>query len=392
MPTMLPARPDATALAERPATPGALVESFVATAVLGVIAVSGVTALVTAVAGPLPFAFSIGELIGRTVLFTGLAFGALSIGETKAQWSLRATRPLAVRRRHPATWATLALAAFVLAGVLRGSRHLSGEFQRVERATVPLGVTEARARARPDDPLAQFALGVAYARAERFADADEPLRRAVELAPRAGIVHEWYAWTRSRLGDPRQAVAEYRLARANHDPSPSVENGLARNLIMSGAPREAELISRRYLASDAHDPTWLELLAWSLERQPGRTTEAIRALEEASRYDHDNAWVEAMLGYTYRSKADFKTAITHFERAWKLRPDVRIGYELGATKMLVCDLAGADSAFAMTDARFPHAIDEVPPAYRVTRANAATRDPRAAPGCGATFLVAPQRR
>jgi tetratricopeptide (TPR) repeat protein len=369
VPTTPPARAELRSLAERPAVPGALAEAFALTTAAGAGLVLGLTALVTTVAGPLPFALPLWEVIGRAAFFTGLAFGALAIGETTSWRAGRASQPLSIRRRHPATWATIGLAAFVVAGVLRGGRDAHGEFHRAEIATTPLGVAEARARARPDDPLSQFSLGVAYARAERFADADAPLRRAVQLAPHAGIVHEWYAWTRSRLGDYGQALSEYRLAAANHDANPSVDEGLARNLIMTGSAREAELIVRRRLATNANDALWQNLLGWSLERQPGRTAEAIKAFETALVYDHEDPWTEAMLGYTYRSKADFRTATTHFERAYALRPSVLIGYELGATRMLACDVAGAAAAFAATDAQFPNATDAVPAEYRRLRAN-----------------------
>ena len=393
MPTTTPARPDANSLAERPATPGAIFESFVTTSALGIVGVSGVTALVTALAGPLPFAFSTGGVIARTVIYTGLACCALAVGEKKMRWTLRAPRPPVGQRRHPATWATLVLAAIVVTGALRGGRPESGEFQRAAEAQVPLGVAEARARANPDDPMAQFAIGVAYARAERFAEADAPLQRAAELAPRAGIVHEWYAWTRSRLGDARQAAAEYRVALANHDRRASAEEGLARSLIPSGGAREAELMARRHLESNANDATWQGLLGWSLMSQRGRTDEAIRALETALVYNRESAWLEVLLGYAYRSKADFKSATTHFERAFKLHPTPQIGYELGATRLLACDPLGADSAFAATEKLFPHMLGEVPPGYREMRATAAAaRDGRRDPDCGVFSYPADPRR
>ncbi|NUQ21942.1 MAG: hypothetical protein HOQ09_13415, partial [Gemmatimonadaceae bacterium] len=106
---------------------------------------------------------------------------------------------------------------------------------------------------------------------------------------------------------------------------------------------------------------------------------------------HDDPWVEAMLGFTYRSKADFKVAIRHFERAYRLRPSVRLGYELGATRALACDLAGADSSFAATDNQFPNAQAEVPPEYRAMREASAMHVGAKDPDCGAFIVRADSR-
>lgn len=384
MATNLPTQPERIALAEVPAHRAQLAKTFLTTVGVGIVTVSGGLALVSGVAGSMPYEPP--GLLG-SVLWIGfcaaVTLGALAIGDDATTRAARAAKPLSVRRRHPATFATLILVGCLLGGTFKDARRDGSTFQRVVDTARPLGELEKRAAARPDDPLTQFALGVAYARAERFADADAPLRRAAALAPRAGIVHEWYAWTRLRLGDPNRAVAEYRLALANHDESFSAEEGLVRSLIGSRRAHEAERIAKQHLAADPHDARWLELLGWSQMMQTGRTADAIATLETASQYDHDSQWVEAMLAYAYRSQANFKVAIAHFERAFKLHPDPRIGYELGATHVLACNLASADSAFAATEKQFPKEVGDFPAFYRTMRGAAASRSSSASLACPA---------
>ena len=384
MPTMLPSRPERTVLAEAPAAAHrTITTAILATAGLGAAGVFGASALVAHIAGPM-----LVDPLGAVLVALGIGYstlltlGALAVGDSEKSRTSREAKPLSARRHHPATWATLVVASVATATLLRGTSDYAGEFQRVAQSNTPLGALTSNAAARPRDPLAQFALGVAYARAHRFVEADEPLRRATELAPSAGVVHEWYGWTRSQLGDPGRAVAEYRLAQANHDRDPSVEEGLVRNLASSGHAREAEAIARKHVAANPQDATWEEILGWSLTRQYGRTDEAIKAFEIASVYDHDDAWVEAMLGYEYRSKTDFKTALAHFARAYKLQPTPHVGYEIGATRVLACDLAGADSAFAATEKAFPKFASEAPAGYRAMRAVAANRNAGGSLACG----------
>ena len=91
----------------------------------------------------------------------------------------------------------------------QGRAHLRSG--RPAQATVAL---EKARRREPDKASIREALGIAYFRLRRWAEAEVEFRKLVELAPVDHFAHQALARTLDRLGRPEDAAQHHALARA----------------------------------------------------------------------------------------------------------------------------------------------------------------------------------
>src|SRR5438128_4809661 len=79
------------------------------------------------------------------------------------------------------------------------------------QATVPLEKAKRRA---PDKASIREALGIAYFRLSRFAEAEEEFRAMLELSPVDDYAHYALGRCLEKLGRRREATGHYKLARS----------------------------------------------------------------------------------------------------------------------------------------------------------------------------------
>jgi Flp pilus assembly protein TadD len=95
----------------------------------------------------------------------------------------------------------------------QGRRHLRAG--RAAQATVAL---EKAKRREPEKASIREALGIAYFRIQRWAEAESEFRKLVELSPADDYAHYALARSLERLGRDREAGRHYSLARALRPP------------------------------------------------------------------------------------------------------------------------------------------------------------------------------
>jgi Flp pilus assembly protein TadD len=98
----------------------------------------------------------------------------------------------------------------------QGRRHLRAG--RAAQATVAL---EKAKRREPEKASIREALGIAYFRIQRWAEAESEFRKLVELSPADDYAHYALARSLDRLGRKKEAGRHYSLARALTPPDKS---------------------------------------------------------------------------------------------------------------------------------------------------------------------------
>src|SRR5262249_6590413 len=113
------------------------------------------------------------------------------------------------RVRHPRRGGTAAHVSETYDLFQQGRRHLRAG--RAAQATVAL---EKAKRREPEKASIREALGIAYFRIPRWAEAEIEFRKLVELSPADDYAHYALARSLERLGRDREAGRHYSLARA----------------------------------------------------------------------------------------------------------------------------------------------------------------------------------
>jgi tetratricopeptide (TPR) repeat protein len=196
---------------------------------------------------------------------------------------------------------------------------------------------------RPEEPELHHRLGLVYLEAEQHLKAVEPLRRAVELAPkRAGYRVPW-AKALHRTGDTAGAIEALRG-------------------MLTANPSAAELASGRRVMEAIADPfgtvpssarkQFEEGLRWLQEVDVPQ--EAITAFEAVLRDFPDLAVAHALLGLAYQRIDDAGRAIEEYRKAIALAPHVGRTYEyLGELYLARQRPEQAEEAFAQAVAKNP---------------------------------------
>ena len=103
----------------------------------------------------------------------------------------------------------------------QGKAHLREG--RAAQATVAL---EKAKRREPEKASIREALGIAYFRIRRWAEAEAEFRKLVELSPADDYAHFALARALDKLGRSAEAGRHYSLAKALTPPEPGSERGL----------------------------------------------------------------------------------------------------------------------------------------------------------------------
>lgn len=172
-----------------------------------------------------------------------------------------------------------------------------------------LPALEEAARARADDPSAQYDLGMALASLNRHEEALRPLRRAVELVPRNPSFQNAYGWSLASVGGLEEAAGAFERA-AKLDPT--------------------------------YRTAWINL--GHALADLGRLGEATSATERAVKLDEEDPWGHGMLARLYVEQRRFDEGRVAAEKALALQPDAAPHHETRARALL--GLGRMDEALA----------------------------------------------
>ena len=84
---------------------------------------------------------------------------------------------------------------------------------RLDQLDKMQSVCETAVRLAPDEPNAHNALGMSYFLQRRYFDATQSFTTAIRLDPHNPEFHENLGETYKRLGEPKKAAQEFRIAR-----------------------------------------------------------------------------------------------------------------------------------------------------------------------------------
>lgn len=154
-------------------------------------------------------------------------------------------------------------------------------------------------------------LGLALVAAERYAEAEEILQKALAEEP-PDIDH---AQLYEALGRAYEALAQ-------SDAAYETYWILARGLAQLLRHAEAEVILRRILSLEPQDVEALERLGWALFNQQ-KIAESINAFLEGVQLQPERAGLHSGLGANYAHLGDYPQAREEFERALALDPEDR---------------------------------------------------------------------
>ena len=172
-----------------------------------------------------------------------------------------------------------------------------------------LPALEEAAGSRPDDPAAQYNLGMALASLNRHDEALTPLRLAVELVPRNPNFQNAYGWSLASVGRLEEAAGAFERA-VERDPS--------------------------------YRTAWINLSHALADL--GRLGQATAAMERVVELDEEDPWGQGMLARFYVEQRHFDDARVAAEKALAVEPDAAHHHETRARALL--GLARMDEALA----------------------------------------------
>jgi tetratricopeptide (TPR) repeat protein len=243
-------------------------------------------------------------LIGLSIM---VAWGVQDLCERRPAWVALA------RRGAVLAVALLAVATAVQVRTWRDSRSLFEHALRVTRR----------------NHVAHINLGLALARARRFAEAEEHLGAAIAIAPASSKARGLRGEVRLADGRPAEAGPEFRAALRLEPEAARWEVGLGRVLLEAGKLEAAEAASRRALAREPARADAQLLLGVVLLRS-GRADEAIashrRALEQQPSLRRTLgvqglARVHAQLAVALDAQGQREAALQHLSEATRLAPE-----------------------------------------------------------------------
>jgi tetratricopeptide (TPR) repeat protein len=203
------------------------------------------------------------------------------------------------------------------------------------------------ARLAPGEWRAHRGLGKAYLQLNRLPEAQDELRKAVEVAPENAPLHFLLAQVLRKSGLEEQARAEterYNALTGAHS-SPDTPLAEARSLLESGKLPQAEQVTRRYLEIHKSSADGHYLLGYILFKKKDAKS-SLAEYTEAARYRKPSAAdLEAVAG-NYVLLKDYPDADKWFTKAVEWNPKDSLGwYYLGRTKYSENRFAEAVSAF-----------------------------------------------
>jgi tetratricopeptide (TPR) repeat protein len=268
-----------------------------------------------------------------------LLAAGLALRSGRLEEAERRAREIAASARPDAESAALRDAN--VAYLLAESAEERGDFRGAAEALVALDAKSTRARryelaVRAGDaavadalrrelaaagPEAVVVLAEAELRLERYGEAVELFRRAVETDPNAVRPLFGLATSLERAQRPAESEQVFERLLAKHPEHAPSLNYLgymwiekARNL-----ERAVEMVTRA-VRSDPANAAYVDSLGWGFH-QLGRSDEAVRLLERAARLEPGDATILEHLGDASVSAGDFESARRAYERALAVSED-----------------------------------------------------------------------
>jgi len=160
-------------------------------------------------------------------------------------------------------------------------------------------------------------LGTELYNAERYADAIDQFRLALEINPYSDEAHASVGMAQYKLDKKAPAEASFRRALRLNPRNMLARNGLA--LVSSDERERAEQLE----AAISYNPDVPELrnnLCYTYA-QSGDYEHAARECRESLRIDSSNAYAHYNLGFAYQRQERLDQALAEYETALRLRPD-----------------------------------------------------------------------
>jgi len=169
----------------------------------------------------------------------------------------------------------------------------------------------------PDDGKAHFNLGYSLSQSDKLDEALAEYRKACQLSPEDPLAFANFALALAQSGDLDEAILNYRKSLALDAANPAVEADLGVALFDKGLAPEAIERLRKAIAM-APDFAEARNKLGSILAKSGQTAEALEHLEKAVALNPDSVEYRFNLGYVLGLKGDFAGAIPHLEKAVRL--------------------------------------------------------------------------
>lgn len=197
-----------------------------------------------------------------------------------------------------------------------------------------------------------FNIAIESMKANRFDQAVENWRKALEMNPEDGQAHFNLGYSLNETGQPAEAMAEYRKASELSPDNPIVLANYALALAQSGNLDEAIVNYRKSLALNAGNPAVEADLGVALFDR-GQAAEGVEHLRHAVGLDPEFAEGRNKLGFILAKTGQVDEAVTHLEKAVALNPDsveyrFNLGYVLGLKESYVQAIAQLEKAVALS--------------------------------------------
>ena len=247
-----------------------------------------------------------------------------------------------------AVWAWLGTRGGAILALALAAALGAATFRRNEDYHTELRLWSDTVAKRPDNPYAQYGLGVALAREGRAPEAMAHYSTAIRLKPN-------YPDARLNLGNllfaagwVREAIAQFEAAIRLRPGSPQEHNNYANALAAAGRPAEAIAEFQHALWLRANYPE-AEYNLGNILAGSGRLDEAIAHYQNALRLNPAYAEAHANLGVALARSDRLDEAIGQFREALRLKPDYpeelnNLGNAMAQAGRLVDALAAYEGA------------------------------------------------
>lgn len=189
-----------------------------------------------------------------------------------------------------------------------------------------------------DFAQAYLDLGTRYYEAQRFADAIEQFRFALELNPYSDEAHALIGMSNYRLGKRELAERSFRRALQLNPRNLLAQNGLA---LVSNDERERAAALESAITYNPDVPELRNNLCF-MYVQSGDVERAIQECEASVRLDSANAYSRYNLGYAYQRQGRFEEALEQYRRALEIRAEwARVLNNIGLVHYYRSELSNA---------------------------------------------------
>jgi Flp pilus assembly protein TadD len=161
-----------------------------------------------------------------------------------------------------------------------------------------------------------MALGTVLGQQERFAEAEQHFRTAVDLAPGAAEAHYWLGVSQQKQARPQEAIETYARARALNPRDEAIAVAMAEALIDAHRLGEAQAVLDGLTAITSEVLTALG----RIEERRGNLGRAIALLDRAVATDPQNEAAYINRGNARRFSGDYEGALSDYDTAIAIKP------------------------------------------------------------------------